>query len=276
MTAPKNARKRGAQRFYEWRGENFWSVTTILSGGLPKPALINWAKKFTSEYAVDNFDKLTSLLEPDAEGNIDRDGAIDWLKSAAFRSRDKAADLGSLIHATAEAHVLGKPTPPWPVTAKPRMKAFLAFLDEYEPTYLATEASVYNRTERYAGTLDAIVEIDGRRLLLDTKTGKGVYPDVALQLAAYRFAEFIGLADGSEAPMHEVDACAVLHLPEDGTYRLVDVRADEEVFKTFLYVREVFRFQEETAKSVLLGPVARGEVAEATLPLAEALAKGGA
>jgi hypothetical protein len=94
-----------------------------------------------------------------------------------------------------------------------------------------------------------------RRYLLDMKTGKGVYPEVALQLAAYRNAEFIGLADGSEAEMPDVDACAVLHLPEAGGYELVDVRADADVFRTFLYVREVFRWQNEASKSVILGPL---------------------
>src|SRR5262249_28914527 len=96
--------------------------------------------------------------------------------------------------------------------------------------------------------------IAGRKLLLDTKTGKGVYPEVALQLAAYRYAEFIGLPDGSEAKMPTVDGCAVVHLPEAGGYQLLEVRADPEGFTGFLYVRECFRFQEEMSKTVVLGP----------------------
>jgi hypothetical protein len=260
MTSPKNATTaRSGQRYYSWRGERYWSVTTILGGGLPKPALINWAKKFTATYAVENLDKLTKLLEPDTDGEVDREGAIDWLKNAAFRDRDRAADLGTLVHAATEAYVLGKPYPAWPPLVKPRMLAFEQFLKDFEPEYSATEASVYNRTQRYAGTLDAIATIDDRTILLDTKTSKkAIYPDVALQLAAYRFAEFIGLPDGSEEQMHPVTGCAALRLGEDD-YELIDVRADRDVFQVFLFVREVFRWTSETSKSVLLGPLNRAE-----------------
>jgi hypothetical protein len=91
-------------------------------------------------------------------------------------------------------------------------------------------------------------------VLIDYKTGKGVYPDVALQLSSYRYAEFIGAPDGSEIPMPEVEACVVLHIPEQGEYELVEVEAGPEIFQAFLFVREVFRFMEETSKRVLLGP----------------------
>jgi hypothetical protein len=271
MTAPRNAKARGSKRFYSWRNENYWSVTTIIGGGVPKPALLPWGIKMVAEGACDHAAELPALVEKD------RDAAVQMLKSIPWARRDRAADLGSIIHAATEAYVLGKPIPKWPLEAKSRMTAFQKFLDECEPTYIAAEASVYNRTESYAGTLDKIAEIHGRRYLIDTKTGKGVYPEVALQLAAYRFAEFIGLADGSEEAMQPVDACAVLHLPEAGEdYELIEVRADAEVFKAFLYVREVFRWQEETSKSVLGAPLKNldSEIAKKSRPLADLLSSG--
>lgn len=258
MSAPRNARSRGSQRYYSWRSENYWSVTTILQA-VPKPALINWAKKFTAEYAVDNFDKLGALVEPDADGTVDRQAAVDWLKGAAYRDRDRKADIGSQIHAATEAYVLGKPFPAWPKTIAPQMRAFERFLADYEPEFQMTEASVYNKTERYAGTLDGIVAIDGRVLVGDTKSGKAIYPEVALQLAAYRFAEFVGAPDGSENPMPETDGAFALHLPaQGGSYDVVDVKADEEVFRYFLYFRESFRWMEQASKTVLLGPLQVG------------------
>lgn len=272
MTSPRLATTaKTGKRFYEWRGDPFWSVTTIIGGGVPKPALINWAKKFTAEVAYDEFKTLAAMHDAD-----DRDGAIDWLKGAAFRMRDRAADLGSIVHASCEAYALDKPIPPWPVTAKARMEGFKAFLEDHEPDYHNVEASVFNRSENYAGTLDSICTIAGRRYLLDIKTGKGVYPETALQLAAYRYSEFIAGADGAEIPMPEVDGCAVLHLPEAGGYELIEVRADPDVFRAFLYVREVFKWQSETAKSVILGPLVNLEsaAAVASAPLADALAKG--
>ena len=259
MTSPRNATDGPGGRYYTWRSEKFHSVTKIIGGGIPKPALINWAKKFTAEYACDNLAQLNALLAPNGEGVVDRDGAVDWLKGAAFRDRDRKADLGTYVHNATEAYVLGKPFPAWPPLVKPRMLAFERFLARYEPTYEATEASVYNRTEKYAGTLDAILMIGrgphaGRRFVGDTKTGgKSIYPEVALQLAAYRYAEFIGLPDGSEKEMTPVDGAVALHLPESGDFDLIQVDAGPDVFRAFLYVREVFRFTSETAKTVLLG-----------------------
>jgi len=245
-------------RYYEWRAEDgkFWSVTTIVNGGLPKPVLVNWAKKFTAEYAIDNYARLGVLLEPSPDGFVDREGALDWLKNASFRDRDRRGALGTLVHDAAEAYILGKPTPDWTPDMRPRMFEFMRFLSDHKPDYMdgMVEAPVYNRAERYAGTLDGICDIGGRRVLIDYKTGKGVYPEVALQLAAYRHAEFIGAPDGSEIPMPSVDACVVLHIPDEGEYQLIEVRADDEVFQAFKYVREVFRFMEETSKRVLLGP----------------------
>jgi hypothetical protein len=254
--SPIKTTLRTGQRFYEWQGQRCWSVTTIIGGGLPKPALINWAKKFTAEYAIDNYARLGTLLEPSPDGFVDRAGALDWLKNASFRDRDRKADIGTAVHEATEAHVLGKPTPPWPDEIKPRMAMFERFLADWDPSYEEgmTEASCFNLAESYAGTLDAIVTIHGRKYLMDVKTGgKDIYPDVALQLAAYRAAEFIAAPDGSAVPMPEVDGCLALHLPETGDYTLIEVRADEEVLTAFKFVREVFRWQEATSKSVLLG-----------------------
>jgi hypothetical protein len=283
--------KSGA-RWYDWKGERFWSVTTIIAGGYPKPVLINWAKKFTAEYAVDNFPKLTALLEQDTDGTIDRQGAIDWLKSAAFRERDKKGDLGTSVHNAIEAHVLGKPTPEWPLPLRPRMLAFERFLAEYEPRFipasladpaeavtsgvLLAEAPVFNRTQHYAGTLDGIVEIGGRTLVLDVKTSaKGIYPEIALQLAAYRFAEFVGLPDGSEQALPQTQGAVALHLPEDGTYELREIQADEETFRHFLYVREVYRYIKDIADGVIRGVVPLpGTVSEEQLAMAAGWSQG--
>lgn len=252
MTSPRNATtKPGGQRLYSWRGEKYWSVTTIIGGGIPKPALIHWSANEVASFACDHVDQVKALMEKD-----ERDAAYDLLKRSPWRKKEKAADLGSSVHAAVEAYVLGKPFPKWTIAVKPRMAAFEKFLADYEPDYEGAEMSVYNRTQRYAGTLDAICAIRGRKLITDVKSGKGVYPETALQLAAYRYAEFVGMADGSEKQMPDVDACAVLHLPEaGGSYELMDVRADRDVFRAFLFVREVFRWQEETSKSVILGPL---------------------
>lgn len=251
MTEPRNANtSRGGKRFYSWRNENYWSVTTIIGGGIPKPALLPWGIKMVAEGAVEMIESLPAMVAQDP------DAAIRFLKGLPYAKRDAAGDLGTLVHAAAEAYSLGQPFPPWTETVEPCMQSFVRFLDDYQPVFHATEASVYNRTQRYAGTLDTIATLrlplhEGPfKGILDVKTGKGVYPEVGLQLAAYRHAEFIGLPDGSEAEMPEVDGGLCLHLTPTG-YRLIEVRCDETVFQSFLYAREVFRFLEETSKTIL-------------------------
>lgn len=266
--APKRATTTGRGRWYDWRGERYWSATTIIGGGLPKPALIPWGMKAVAEGGVKEAEVLQVMLRqcqtPDEckLGNFcdPCHSTVSWLKGLPYSKRDKAAELGTYVHDAVEAHILDKPMPTWPPAVRARLKSFEQFLADYEPTYLEgmTEASVYSRQYRYAGTLDAILEVDGRRLLVDYKTGgKAIYEDVALQLAAYRYAEFIAAPDGSEVPMPEVDGCAALHLPEAG-YEFVDVQAGPEEFAFFLHVKEVFRFQEEARKAVLRGPLRRG------------------
>lgn len=258
MSPPRNSRSTGSKRYYDWRGERFWSVTTILSGGVPKPALLPWGIKMVAEGAVEA--AVAGSLLPMV--HQDRDAAVQFLKGLPYAKRDRAANLGTEIHAAIEVLAQGKPWPDWPLPIRPHMDQFRLFAESYRPEWLASEATVYNRTQAYAGTLDAIAVVCGRTLLIDVKTGKDVYPETALQLAAYRHAEFIGAPDASEQPMPTVDGAAVLHLSGDA-YRFVEVETSERVFNAFLYAREVFRWQTETSKQVIGAelPVGEGAVA---------------
>jgi hypothetical protein len=263
-----------AKRLYEWRSpqallsdppERFWSVTTIIKSGLPAPALMGWGMKSVAEFAVANHRQIAAMLQTvrlrRADGLLgvvtDPDavqGAIDWLKGSPYRERDRKADLGTAVHAAAEAYIKQIPRPRPPDEVAAYVEGFYNFLEDHKPEYELAEATVYNRTESYAGTLDAVCRIPNRgTVLIDYKTSSGVYPDHALQLAAYRYAEFIGLPDGTEAQMPAVDGAAVLWLNPDADrgYDLIPVTADKRTFKSFLYVREVFRWAEEISKDVI-------------------------
>lgn len=262
MTPPRDAREVRGKRFYDWAGERFWSVTTIIGNGCPKPALLPWGIKKVAEGAVEAVQKgsLVPMVEQDP------DAAVAFLKGLPWAQRDRAANLGTDIHQAIEAVQLGRPMPPWPLPLRPYMESFAGFVRDFSPSFEMAEETVYNRAESYAGTLDAIAVIGGNRVLLDAKSGSGIYPEVALQLAAYRNAEFRGLPDGSESPMPPVDGAMALHLRQDG-YTLYDVEAGPEVFTAFLYVREVFRWMEVTSKGVI-----RGALSPATLPREEKVA----
>ncbi len=77
----------------------------------------------------------------------------------------------------------------------------------------------------------------------------GVFPDNALQLAAYRYAD--SYLDGTPLkPMPQVDGCAVIHVRADG-YSLVPLEAGPAEHRFFLYCRQLWRWQNEASKTVV-------------------------
>jgi hypothetical protein len=279
VSAPALSRKTSkGQRYYTWAPqgskitERYYSVTTIISGGLPKPALIGWAAKMTALAAIEDLDVVAKWVKKDLleDGSLppfgEKDGkptsegcikAYELLTKARFKKSKKAADLGTAIHEAIEAWVTDKPIPAWPADVEPFMEQFLEFLDRYEPKFLASEAKVFNRTRRYAGQLDMIVELDTPvfqgTYIGDVKTG-GVWPEAALQMAAYANAEFIAGPDGLEYEVPKVSGGFVLDLKRD-RYDLIPVRIDQDIYQSFLYIRECFRFMEETSKTCIGAPV---------------------
>jgi len=260
--------------------QRMWSVTSLLSAGLPKPALVGWAARCTAEYAVDK----QHVWRPMAED--DRDEAIKHLAGIRFSTSSKAAARGTDVHRAAERINLGL-APEHDEALQPYVHHYLQFLSDHAPTFLMAEAPCYSLTYHYAGTLDAIVEIDGRTCVMDVKTtdrgpdspkARPPYPEVALQLCAYARAESVGLGPASQQysgnrryyvlpddaptePMPETDGGLVLVIsPED--YRLIPVRIDDEVWRAFLAVREVARFQLDVSSRVL-GPAVTPTVGRA-------------
>lgn len=249
MAQPKNSSvDRSGRRTYTWAGESYTSVTTILQA-LSKPALVNWAAKMVAEYAVENIDEIAALAKKDAPG------AVRALKGSPWQKRDDAAALGTVVHDQIEAYVLGQ-TPPQPsADVSQRFAWFEDWVNDYSPEFEASETTVYSRNYGYAGTLDAIATIGGRRWLIDVKTTKsGVFPEHALQLAAYRFADFIGAPNGDEVEMPKVDGAAVLWLSPTG-YKFTELRCDEQIFESFYAIRQAWQFQNIIGKSAILDQI---------------------
>lgn len=229
-------------------------VTTILGAGYPKNALQYWAAKQVAAAAVDERD----LWEPLAARG--RDAAFEYLKEAPFRDRDEAARRGTDVHRLAEQLHHGDEVDV-PEALLGHVDSYLDWWDEWQPdpADVIVEGVVINRKAQYMGTFDLIATIQTTpanppawwptdrpaRVLADLKTSRsGIYPEVALQLAAYRFAEqYLPNPDGQcdEVPMPQVDGCAALHVRADG-YDFIPVLADERAFRTFLYVDQVARF----------------------------------
>ncbi|MGW0131941.1 hypothetical protein [Streptomyces sp. NPDC003299] len=247
-------------------------VTTILEQGCSKgDALTFWAGNITAETAMNNLPYLVrASLYPDQ-----RTEAYDWLRRAHTRKKDERKDVGSAVHRLIEAQVLGTPMPEELLTdpeLTPFLDNFLRFVEEWQVTFEASEMVVGNEDEGYAGTLDYLVRSPLIAAALsaylgtdvpadsvfcgDTKTGgeldvKGVYPEAALQMAAYRKAKVAWLRDGTKVPMPATFwSGVVLHLRPEG-YRVIPAVADDAVFEAFLTVKRNAEWTSGLSKQVI-------------------------
>lgn len=215
---------------YKLDGSWVPGVTTILGKGIAKPFLIDWAAREVAKFAADNLEILNALDDETAR--------YDLLKTAHNRQRDKSAVRGTDIHAIAEELLHGREVE-IPAHVEGYVDGYVRFLDAWQPTPIITERPCASRTNWYAGTADAFVTLpSGERLLMDWKTGKSVYGEVALQLAAYRHSEFYVDESNVEQPTPEVDGLAVVHVTPTGTdvFRIADPEAAWKQFRHVSWV----------------------------------------
>ncbi|MFI8104743.1 hypothetical protein [Streptomyces sp. NPDC086023] len=246
-------------------GTKLRRVTTILSQGYPKPELVFWAANLT---AADAFATLPALVRASLRP-AEKEMAYDHLRKGHIRKKDERGDIGGAVHDLIEAHVLGKPLPEALLTDQemaPYLEGFLQFVAEWEVVFEASEMTVGNFTDGWAGKLDylfrshriaALLKVAADTLFIgDTKTGgeldeKGVYPEAGLQMSAYRRAEVAWLRDGTQIPMPSVHSTGiVLHLRPEG-YRPLPLLCGDDVYAAFRHVQQVAEFKRVLSKSVV-------------------------
>ena len=207
------------------------SVTTLLSGGIPKPAIASWAAKMVAEHAADNDGcaDCATYGEPPDRGRL-----IGHLKGVPWQKRDEAAVRGTDVHALAEHLVHGRSVEVPDVLAE-RVDGYVRWLDLWQPTAILTEQMCASREWWYAGKFDLIADMAGERWLLDFKTSRAVYGETALQCAAYRGSEFYVDDDGVEQPMPEgITRLGVVHITPLSTV-LYPLASGPEPFQDFLH-----------------------------------------
>lgn len=200
--------------------------------GFPKPGLVQWAADETARYALEHLDQVDKL---------GRFKTYDRWRKGRFETTDRAKAFGSDVHRMAETLAAGGEVDV-PADAVGHVDACLRFLDVEEVQVLRSEQLVASAVYWYAGRFDLLADTKRGRALIDYKTGNSApYHEAALQLAAYRYAEWWAGEDGStvSAPdPDEIDLCAVVWLRPD-RYELIPVDTTPATFRAFLYVAEV-------------------------------------
>lgn len=259
MTQPKRAIATDQGRYYTHpvTGELLISVTNVLSEAMAKPALVPWAAKASNDAAWSALPRMVAaMLRPldckptSRELSQIRAEGDDWtpcgrcmpcltreIKGAHKLIAERASDLGTRIHAHADAHITGASLP-HDEEVETYLGQYLRFLDDFgvdiERDVFAAELSVADPGAGYAGTLDLLIYLPieghltgepirpakgGERslYLVDLKTSATkpvdvVYDEYALQLTALRAAKEMWMPDDTVRRMVPVKGCAVLNL----------------------------------------------------------------
>ena len=237
---------------YTVDGEKVPGVTRILDL-LPKDNLIKWAAESTAKYALNNWGTLSDLPPADR---------LDRMFGARFEKSQPAAKRGTEVHALAEPAIRGEPINMDAVPEELRgyVESYLDFCDVIGPVPLenGTELVVANRTHRYCGTADLVADLpdliyDGEgiaadRWLLELKTGKGVWPESALQACAYEHSEvFVDPKDPDDERKTEwlkIGRCGVVHIGPD-SWELHPLDTGPEVWEFFLHLRWLYDRQDD-------------------------------
>jgi hypothetical protein len=234
---PPNARTvPSGERWYTWRGLEYVSVTTIRQlAGLPF-ALHQWQLGKVIEAAIDMAPVIMQAkvvpdpLQREAQMALVRT----QLRSAATSERDDAAARGTSVHAAIAQGLGVADVPP---EMMHRMAHYHDWLRVSRAEVVAGEFQCWNLTLGYAGTADMLCRFpNGQLWLVDLKTGKGIYGDMALQVHGYAMAEFVGRDDVVDMPLtkalHQLSGVAILHLRDDG-WAFNVIRWDWETWQAF-------------------------------------------
>lgn len=241
---------------YRLNGRDYPRVTSIKGVVGSGDALINWAAGCV-------YDEVGRLCSDHLSGKLSREALLmclqdPSLKEAHTRLRDRKADFGTHFHKIAEDYGKGDSFAVYdvPPALAGIAAAFRAWLVEYQPRFLLTEFTVVSDTHGYMGTCDAVAEIGGQTVLLDYKTSKAAYKEFALQMAAYRYADYAVVKVGEERKTRDgkfqgvdgpvtipkIDACGILLASEEGC-RLMNLNADASAFEAFLAAKRIHEFQ---------------------------------
>jgi hypothetical protein len=213
--------------------EFYPSVTTVIGKAVPKE-LSGWGQKVGVEMCQALVAE-GSFPDPDSETFLEqclalgRDRNLLW-----WQQRDTAGKRGVGAHdvfeglSTGEVPDLGDVDEQW----RGHAQGVFSFWADHDPTPVISEILVGSLEHGYCGRLDAVLEINGKPILVDLKTSKSArYDSQHIQLDGYRTA----LAECGYVVPEEM---WVLRVDDSGEYEIVESPVEEG---SFVKVLESFK-----------------------------------
>lgn len=188
----------------------------------PQPHPRGYYELPDADGVIVRYPRVTSIL-----GALSKPGLGRWREALIREGRDpdaearEAADRGTAIHALTEAVDLGA-TADCPPDFAPFIRAYREWKAENVAAVEMTERLAVHRRFGYAGKLDKALRLrDGRRAIVDLKTGRSLAAETRLQLSAYADA----LEDEGIEPF---DVRLAIHLPWSNPGHLAVLEFDDD------------------------------------------------
>jgi hypothetical protein len=238
MSDPRHAWvDRWHRRNYRFDGNDVLSVTTIIRN-MYTYNLERWKVKravdVTLRMATRAMREVHKQSSPNDKGERHDSGAVYQI----LKELDKptvAATQGIGVHEALESWFATGTVPEGEEREVPFIEQAIRWAEETNPKPLLLEPEVYAEVG-YAGSVDALFEIDGEPVIVDYKTG-GVFESAAMQLAAYQQADRI-------YPRVNDQPCAVLYggecvcpweaMPKVDKLAVLDLKPDSYELKWLL------------------------------------------
>lgn len=242
------------KHIYSTGGKNIYGVTSI-TGVLDKPGLKYWAVNKAIEFLYANLVAGRSLDE------VQIKNLLETARREHTASKDKAADVGTLIHKWISDYIAAAvkketlPVRPVNPEMKNAVDGFFKWAKENKVKILKSEQKIYHTKYRYAGTLDLEAIVNGKRTVVDIKTGSALYPEAFLQASAYLTAR--EKETGESYP----GGVIILRLSKEDKAKKVEAfeaRKDEDVkthFNCFLCCLGIYRWQVAMKKQALVDSI---------------------
>ncbi len=175
------------RHMYYIEGKRKTGATTFLGIKDKSTALVSWNREET----------IKALLPILDAGKRPTEKEIVAALFAAEDSKNRAADLGKLVHSWIEEYInhrlkpkqFAMPEMPEDPNVQLGASSFLEWEAAHKVKFLWSEKVVYSLKHDYIGTADFGAIVDGLLCLCDIKTGNGMYNSVRAQTAAYVMAD---------------------------------------------------------------------------------------
>lgn len=295
-------------------GKNLYAkgTTTLLDDTLEKKGLMTWPMGMALKelfgfynFEGDDGEKRTgfqkgvgTMWEDGKTLALDQETLLPIVKSASeawIRKRQKAADIGSVVHDAIEHFVLGQEfsildsytaavneadydseeakqaaieqIPEDVEQAEIAFGRFIQWWESKKPKLVGAEEIVYSKEHNICGTYDGFIVLDGKRILCDWKTSNASKSKAAAMPQGVGYTYFIQSAIYAialrEMRNEQIDDLMIVSVRKDGGFNTICASelglTVDDCINWALAVIQCYRFMDKTKRAL----IARGDEEEA-------------